>query len=353
MAKLSRNVTIKFSCYSISNFIMGKKKRKRTSETFPQTKKFKRVDVAKKKSDDRFYATHTIKCTLGRFCKYKTVQRQLEECVYWLSRLQIHSHHVMSLWLVRNKGRIPLGDKKEHKSKSLQGFYNKIMRHLANHLQGYKERKGVDEDVRDLCVEYCNEVGLKADWPTGISLGWKSKVIEQMARQSATMHTTHLETNLDIFAVRYLRFLIRSDSQFSTICDLSKTAYGKVFSAICDAFWERKKVTAVVKRRPTTLKLFPVKHDIWNLSERLVTRLMKLVPKKTTVSKKSEIMFHILSEVEPFAADLQQKFLKGEVSTSTFGKSKWTFDVAPQLEWRPKHIQISTTAVAPRRFVNC
>jgi hypothetical protein len=325
---------------------MGKKKRKRSSNgTLPRFKKFKRVDVAKKKADDRFYGTHTIKCTLGRFCKYKTIQREIEECVYWLSRLQIHSHHVMSLWLQRNAGRIPLGDKKEHKSKSLQGFYNKIMRHLANHLQGHKERQDIDEEIRDLCVEYCNSVGLDADWPSGISLGWKSKVIEQMARQSATMHTTHLETNLDIFAVRYLRFLIRSDSEFSAICDLSKKAYGKVFSAICDAFWERKRVTTVAKRRPTTLDLFPVKHDIWKTAQQLVTRLMKLVPRKTSLSRKSEIMFQILLELEPFAATLQEKFFNGEVSKTTFGKSKWTFDLCPQLEWRPKHIHISTTAL--------
>lgn len=323
---------------------MGKKKRKRSSKTPLRSKKFKRVDVAAKKSEDRFYRTYSIKCTLGRFCKYKTVQKEIEECVYWMSRLQIHSHHVMTLWLVRNRGIIPLGDRKEHKSKSLQGLYDKIMRHLANHLQRRKERKDVDNDIRDLCVEYCEGVGL-ADWPSGISLGWKSKVLEQMARQSATMHTTHLETNLDIFAVRYLRFLIRSDSQFSTIRDLSKKAYGKVFSAISDAFWDRKKITAVVKRRPETLKIFPVKHDIWKVAQQLVGRLMKLVPKRTSLSKKSEIIFQILSELEPFAADLQQKFLNGETSKSVFGKSKWTFDLCPQLEWRPKHIHISTTAL--------
>jgi hypothetical protein len=252
----------------------------------------------------------------------------------------------MSLWLARNVGRIPLGDKKEHKSKSLQGFYNKIMRHLANHLQGHKERKDVDEEIRDLCVEYCKCVGLESNWPPGISLGWKSKVLEQMARQSATMHTTHLETNLDIFAVRYLRFLIRSDPEFSSICDLSKKAYGKVFSAICDAFWERKNVTVVAKRRPTTLELFPIKHDIWKTAQQLVTRLMKLVPKQTSLSKKSEIMYQILCELEPFAADLQQKWLNGDDGKRKFGKSKWTFDLCPQLEWRPKHIQISTTALS-------
>lgn len=326
---------------------MGKKKRKRTSSKgLLQSKKFKRVDVAVKKSDDRFYSTHTIKCTLGRFCKYKTVQKEIEECVYWLSRLQIHSHHVMSLWLARNAGRIPLGDKKEHKSKSLQGFYNKIMRHLANHLQGHKERKDVDEEIRDLCVEYCKCVGLESNWPSGISLGWKSKVLEQMARQSATMHTTHLETNLDIFAIRYLCFLIRSDPEYSAICDLSKKAYGKVFSAICDAFWERKKVTVVAKRRPTTLELFPIKHDIWKTAQQLVTRLMKLVPKQTSLSKKSEIMYQILCVIEPFVADLQQKWLNGDDGKRKFGKSKWTFDLCPQLEWRPKHIQISTTALS-------
>ena len=323
-----------------------KKKRKISSTPSGRfrTKKFKRMDVAKKKSDNRFYNTHSIKCTLGRFCKYKTIQREIEECVYWLSRLQIHSHHVMSLWLARTKGRLPLGDKKEHKSKDLQGFYNKIMRHLANHLQSRKERKDIDEEIRDLCVEYCN-VGLDADWPSGISSGWKSRVLEQMARQSATMHTTHLETNLNIFAIRYLRFLIRSDPEFSAIRELSKKVYGKVFSAICDAFWERKKVTVIVKRRPTTLELFPGKDDIWKTSQQLVTRLTKLVPKKTSLSKKSEIMFKILSELEPFADDLQQKFLNGEVSKSTFGRSKWTFDLCPQLEWRPKHIMISTTAL--------
>ena len=326
-----------------------KRKRKISSTPGRSQKKIKLCVEPKPKADDRFYHKRTIKCTLGTFCRYKVVQREIEECVFWMSRLQIHSHHVLSMWLTRHGGTIPIGDrvcKKKHKSKDLQGFYNKIMRHLANILQGRTERKDVDEEIRDLCVEYCNETGLEqGSWPEGMTSAWKSRVLEQMARQSATEHKTHLETNLYIYAVRYLRFLIRSEPELNTIRDLPKTEYNKVFSAVCDAFIERETVLHVVKRRPSTLKVFPIKHDIWKKAQQLVERLVSLVPKKTTLSEKSEIMFRILSELEPFAAKLQQKFLNGEEKESRFGKSKWTFDLSPQLDWRPKHIQINTTAL--------
>ena len=325
---------------------MGKKKRKISITPYrSRPAKIRRKDVSRKMAEAKNYDQRNIKCTLEPFCKYKTVKREIEECVLWMSRLQIHAHHVMGMWLTRHEGRIPV-DYGEYKGKArdLYGFYNKIMRNLANHLQGRTERKGVDKEIRDLCEEYCNFVGLEADWGDSIS-GWKLNVLNEMARQSATEHKTHLETNLYIYAVRYLRFLIRRTPTLNDIRELSKKEFNKVFSAVCDAFIERERVLHVVKRRPSTLEIFPTKHKIWRKAQTLVSQMMKLVPKETSLSEKSEIMFRILKELEPFAADLQQKFLSGEITKTDFGKSKWTFNLCPQLGWRPKHIQISTTGL--------
>ena len=46
-----------------------------------------------------------------------------------------------------------------------------------------------------------------------------------MAGQTATAHTTHLQTKLDVF----MRYLVRNDSELNGIQDLPKNAYDKVF----------------------------------------------------------------------------------------------------------------------------
>lgn len=88
---------------------MGKKRKEKNTETSSSNSKkkqktVKRPDVAAKKNNDRFYQTTVIKCTMNPLCRYKVVQNEIEDCVFWMSRLQIHTSHIMNLFLLQNCG---------------------------------------------------------------------------------------------------------------------------------------------------------------------------------------------------------------------------------------------------------
>ena len=322
-----------------------KKKRKIAPVNQPCTAareaKRKRPDVSKKKSDDRFFDRSVVKCTLGTFSKFEVVTREIRECVYWMSRLMVHTSHVMTLLVLENDGRLPSG--------TLFGLYSKVMRSLVNFLQGV-HKKNADADIIRCIERYARGAGLvRGSWPSGSLSNWRGKVLEEMARQIATNHTTHIETNLYIYMIRYLKYLIRMDSSFENIRRLKTAEYGKVFSAISDAFWKRESISDVIKRRPTTLELLPQDHEVWVTARGLLDRLTVLCPERTTLSEKSEIMFRIMEELEPFSHHLQEQFMNGNLSRrerKRWGKSKWTFSMCPQVDWRPKHIGISSTAIA-------
>ena len=43
-------------------------------------------------------------------------------------------------------------------------------------------------------------------------------MLEQMTKKSSVMHTTHLETNLNVYTLRYLRYLLfRDDTDYDPI----------------------------------------------------------------------------------------------------------------------------------------
>jgi hypothetical protein len=367
-----------------------KKKRKIESVTVSTapTSGRKRPDVRKKNQQKKFFDRLVIKCTLGAFSRDKVVTDEINSCVYWMSRLMVHASHVMTFLVLKNKGVLPLladGDQEKveeeeveeeveeeeeeveeeveeeeveeeevKKCPTLYGLYNKVMRTVANFLQGIK-RKGTDPGILRVCEEYARVTGIeRGSWEKGCISGWRGKVLEEMAKQCATAHKTHLETNLFNFALRYLRYMTRTVREAEPIRQLQKTAYNKVFSAMSDAFSTHLNETNpdsildVISRRPSTLKVLPSDHNVWPVAQELLERMQQLVPKKTTLSQKSEIMFRIMSELEPFSIELQRQFMEGierPQGQVRWGKSKWTFCLVPQVDWRPKHIHITNTSI--------
>jgi hypothetical protein len=320
------------------------RKRKISPPKKADAKKFRKTPpgriIVRDSQDSKFFDKKVVKCTLQTFSKYHVVTKEIRDCVYWISQLQIHTHHVMTLLVLNRQGDLRLRGKL-----TLYGLYNKVMRCLANHLQRKKEKESVDKEIMDTCMEYCTESNLQTDWPDGCLSGWRRNVLDQMAKQSETIHKTHLETNLNIYAIRYMKFLLRTDEKFASIIDLRNKDYDKVFSAICSAFWERVAIVDIVKRRPTTMKKFHIEHSIWKTAQEVVDCMTTLVPESSNLSRKSQIMYKILSRLEPYSIELQDQFQRGEVSMKKFGKSRWTFSLVPQMEWRPKHIIISSTAL--------
>ena len=324
-----------------------KRKLESVSIAAPSTSR-KRPDASNKKQEEKFFDRHVVKCTLQPFSKFQVVTDEIVQCVHWMSRLMVHTSHVMTMMIVEKQGSLPL--------RFSDHTYNKVMRTLANFFTG-TVRSGTDPEILRVCQKYAEETGLeRGSWPAGCKSGWRGKVLEQMAKQCSTSHTTHIQTNLFIYAMRYMKFLIRTDPETVSIRQLSKKAYGKVFSAIEYAF--NSHVTAknknpdnildVISRRKKTLEVLPLGHTIWNVAQRLLERMKELVPTDTTLSQKSEIMFRIMEKLEPFSIELQRQFMEGvepPPGEIRWGKSKWTFAMCPQIDWRPKHIHISTTAV--------
>ena len=306
----------------------------------PQSKR-KRPDVTVRKQQGKYYGHHVVKCTLAPFSRYKVVTDEVRDCVYWMSRLVVHTSHVVTTMVVQNGGTLPLVNGK------LYGMYNKVMRTLGNVLQGI-DRKGTDPHILQACERYVRETGLEpGTWPNGCLDGWRRKVLDEMARQAATGHKTHIETNLANYVARYLKFLVRTAPEAEPVRQLPVGGYKKVFSAISDAFYKHEQIACVIGRRPSTLKMYPADHAIWPIAQGLLDQLVALVPHDSTLSQMSEAMFQIMSAVEPFAAELQRRFLAGGPVQEgrRWGKTSWTFDMCPQACWRPKHIQISSTAV--------
>lgn len=183
-------------------------------------------------------------------------------------------------------------------------------------------------------------------------------MLEEMARQLSTNHKTHLENNLFIFAKRYLKYLTRTNEVVDTapIEQLgTKAAYNKVVSAIEHAFWKHLTekngsdltIEAVISGRPKTLEALPETHAVWPVAQLLLDHMKEFVPRGTTLSDKSKIMFDMMRKLEPFAEALQRQFQEGGTRPpGPFrGKSKIRFCLVPQADWRPKHILISSTAL--------
>jgi len=320
---------------------MKRKKKCCDDEQHNKKTQSKRPDVSRKKQEEKYYNRSVIKCTLGPLCNFAVVRKEIEETVFWMSRLQIHTHHLMTLYLSESKGILP----GIINAADLYGFWNTCYRHLANCLTNAKPRKDKNEELFTLCQNYVQRTNMECSWPEKCFGGWRGKLLEQMAKQSATVHKTHLDTNLYIYATRYLRFLIDTSDDCEDMTNLKRQHYNMMFSAICSAFERRIRVSEVVLKRPKTLQFLPEDHSIWKTAQALLDILTSLVPEKCSVSKKSEIAYFILSQLEDYVKTVQAKFLAGDYENSGRHRNTWLFALCPQMEWRPKHIHISSTAL--------
>ncbi len=291
---------------------------------------------AERIDSDRYYNRHVIKCTLGPLCKFQIVRDEIEQAVYWLSRLQIHAHHVMTLFVVRNNGHLPSG-------KNLYGSWNSLMRDLANCLSN-KTRRG---DYSDLCDEYCAKAGLDRNWPDDVTSLWRGKLLDQLAKASATVHSNHLKTNHHGFVKRYANYLISEDDRYKQIKDLDTAKFKKAFGLIADSLdlHATKTVEEIICLRPKTEKALPRDHGIWIVVQDLVNELRVLYRQGMSEDDISSTLFRILPILEDHSQTLRQRWESGTPSTKKMKKQRWAFAICPQMQWRPKHLLITTTAV--------
>ena len=287
--------------------------------------------------ENRAYDRYVIKCTLSPLCKYAVVREEIEDAVFWLSKLQIHAHHVMTMHLLQNKGKL-------HSSKNMLGMWNSMFRCLSNTMSG-KTKQG---EYTSVCNEYAERTALQKDWPDDVTSTWRGKVLEQMALVSATVHQNHIETNYLGFVTRYIRYLLRETDGYSDIRELPVKSFNKVFSVITSSLdiHRDKTVDEIVKMRPSTLDTVPLERDVWTSVKNVVKHLRETYAKPTmTLSEKSEAMYNILDVLCTYKEELHRRWMDGIHTPGIRKKYSWTFSICPQMQWTPKHIHISTTAL--------
>ena len=333
---------------------------------------------------DSYFNTTVIKCTFNPLAKFPVVANEVRGCVETLAVVFYHTHLAMLLLLSRNKGRLVLKGETINDNKMLN-MWNAMARVMYRCLQGQDQHGTANTHMYEHCRDYCDEFDLFGSLPKR-QLGWYGKVLDELAKRSATIHKTHLDTNIHIYAQRYIHVLIATDDRFGTINGLKTADLNKVVSAVTygdDERTQEETVQTIIARRPSTraeydkackaiaeaekignqaarLKAEAKKaealhpeHAAWTEAEDLRTEWRELVA-KGTYSEKSVRCYTMLERCRVHGQTLQEQ-VRQAVAVGVANnkkpqgpkrkKRKWAFALCPVLDYAPPHVPINSTAV--------
>ena len=332
---------------------------------------------------DSYFNTTVIKCTFNPLAKFAVVANEVRGCVETFAVVFYHTHLAMLLLLSRNKGRLVLKGETINDNKMLN-MWNAMARVMYRCLQGQDQHGTANTHMYEHCRDYCDEFDLFGSLPKR-QLGWYARVLEELAKRSATIHKTHLDTNIHIYAQRYIHVLIATDDRFETIKGLKTADLNKVVSAVTygdDERTQEETVQTIIARRPSTraeydkackaiaeaekignqaarLKAEAKKaealhpeHAAWTEAEDLRTEWRELVA-KGTYSEKSVRCYTMLERCRVHGQTLQEQVRQavavGVANKKPQGpkrkKRKWAFALCPVLDYAPPHVPINSTAV--------
>ncbi len=362
----------------------GKKRKVGSIEAPSRSSSRKNPKRAARVLADSYFNTTVIKCTLNPLTRFAVVANEVRECVETMAVVFYHTHLAMLLLLARNEGRLVLRGETVSDNK-MQSMWDTMARVMYRCLHGQDQYGTANTHMYDHCRDYCVDFDLFGSLRER-QLGWYTKVLEELAKRSATIHKTHLDTNLHIYAQRYIHVLIATDDRFETIKGLKTADLNKVVSAVTygdDEKTQKETVQTVIARRPSTraeydkackaiaeaekignqaalLKAEAKKaealhpeHAAWTEAEVLRAEWRKLVA-KGTYSEKSERVFFMLKHCREHGQTLQEQVRQAAAAgvankKSTQGpkrkKRKWTFTLCPVLEYAPPHVPINSTTV--------
>ena len=330
---------------------------------------------------DSYFDTTVVKCTLNPLMKDDVVAKEVRTCVETMAVVFYHTHLAMLLFLAGNQGRLVLKGETVSDNK-MQNMWDAMARVMYRCLHG-QARGTANADMYEHCRTYWQEFGLFGSLPER-QLGWYGRVLEELAKRSATIHKTHLDTNLHIYAQRYIHVLIATDDRFETIRGLKTADLNKVVSAVTygdDEKTQGETIQTVIARRPSTraeydkaceaiaeaenagnqaarekaeakkAQALHPEHAAWTEAEVLRAEWRKLVA-KGTYSEKSVRCYTMLERCRVHGQTLQEQVrqaVAAGVANKTQGpkrkKRKWTFTLCPVLEYAPPHVPINSTAV--------
>ena len=332
---------------------------------------------------DSYFNTTVIKCTFNPLARFPVVANEVRGCVETLAVVFYHTHLAMLLLLSRNKGRLVLKGETINDNKMLN-MWNAMARVMYRCLQGQDQHGTANTHMYEHCRAYCDDFDLFGSLPER-QIGWYGKVLDELAKRSATIHKTHLDTNIHIYAQRYIHVLIATDDRFETIKGLKTADLNKVVSAVTygdDEKTQEETVQTVIARRPSTraeydkackaiaeaekignqaarLKAEAKKaealhpeHAAWTEAEDLRTEWRELVA-KGTYSEKSVRCYTMLERCRVHGQTLQEQVRQavaaGVANKKPQGpkrkKRKWAFALCPVLDYAPPHVPINSTAV--------
>ena len=366
---------------------MGGKKRKVASTDLDLARS---IDPSSRKNprraarvlSDSYFNTTVIKCTFNPLAKFAVVANEVRGCVETLAVVFYHTHLAMLL-LSRNQGRLVLKGETINDNKMLN-MWNAMARVMYRCLQGQDQHGTANTHMYQHCREYCVDFDLFGSLPKR-QIGWYGKVLDELAKRSATIHKTHLDTNIHIYAQRYIHVLIATDDRFETIKGLKTADLNKVVSAVTygdDERTQEETVQTIIARRPSTraeydkackaiaeaekignqaarLKAEAKKaealhpeHAAWTEAEDLRTEWRELVA-KGTYSEKSVRCYTMLERCRVHGQTLQEQVRQavavGVANKKPQGpkrkKRKWAFALCPVLDYAPPHVPINSTAV--------
>ena len=365
---------------------MGGKKRKVASTDLDllDPSRSKNPRRAARVLSDSYFNTTVIKCTFNPLAKFPVVADEVRGCVETFAVVFYHTHLAMLLLLSRNKGRLVLKGETINDNKMLN-MWNAMARVMYRCLQGQDQHGTANTHMYQHCREYCVDFDLFGSLPKR-QLGWYARVLEELAKRSATIHKTHLDTNIHIYAQRYIHVLIATDDRFGTINGLKTADLNKVVSAVTygdDERTQEETVQTIIARRPSTraeydkackaiaeaekignqaarLKAEAKKaealhpeHAAWTEAEDLRTEWRELVA-KGTYSEKSVRCYTMLERCRVHGQTLQEQ-VRQAVAVGVANKKKpqgpkrkkrkWAFALCPVLDYAPPHVPINSTAV--------
>lgn len=333
-----------------------------------------------------YYDTFVVKCTLNPMTIYAVATTEIRDCAEMLSKLFYHVHRAMLQLISRSKGQLLWKGKPVDGDSMLQSYWNGMACAMYRCLCGM-ERGTTDKTMYEHCLMYCQEGKVPRDWPNE-PISWRAKPREQMAKQSSDTHATHLTTNFHIYLNRYMHVVIANDGRFATIKERKTSDYNKIVAAVTygdtDA-QQMESIQTIIARRPSTRKEFDdaqkaIKkaiqmndkealekaelkkadalhpdHQVWAEAETL-RGVWRKYAKKGTYSQVSERLYSILPACREFGAVRQEQAIKAAKERSKgvdvprrtgplAKKMKWTFSLCPVMEYGPKYVHFTTTAI--------
>lgn len=190
------------------------------------------------------WSKKSVKCYFGEFCKLDGLRNALRSKDIWFSKLVIHVHNVVTIYLNENEGSIFPGDMNPVTAVRLENdfwekSYSSVKACLEDRALGRRSGESdqswqVKNALYDICQRYCEDSGIARDWPS-TAIGC-SHIVQAQRRISATNHRNHL-AKYDVYLGRFIHYCLQSEDgaigQFVHLFrSLSRKQYNFVFGRV-------------------------------------------------------------------------------------------------------------------------